>query len=134
MTATNSALCCSNVAGSRVTVENPALPGETIVVLATGLGLVGPDDARRGAKTGQAYDGPDLSEPNSFVSALASGKTANVLQAGLKKGAIGIYEVHLELNSDIPTNPLTQLTIAQDIYVSNIITFAVYNPADQTPQ
>ena len=59
---------------------------------------------------------------------MLNGKTANVLSAGLKPGWIGVYEVHLELNTDIPTNPETQLTIAQDLYVSNIITFPVFNP------
>ena len=72
--------------------------------------------------------GPALNEPVAFVSSLAGGKTANVLLSGLKPGAIGIYEVHLELNSDLPTNPLTQVTIAQDVYVSNIVTFPLYNP------
>ena len=60
----------------------------------------------------------------------AGGRTANVLAAGLKPGMVGVYEVQLQLNSDLPTNPQTQLTIAQDIYVSNIVTFAVRNPAD----
>jgi len=32
------------------------------------------------------------------------------------------------LNSDLPTDPLTQLTIAQFTYVSNIITFPVKKP------
>ena len=36
--------------------------------------------------------------------------------------------MHLELNSDLPTNPATQLTIAQDVYVSNIVTFALVKP------
>jgi len=53
-----------------------------------------------------------------------------VLYAGMKVGSVGTYELRLLLNSDIPTNPQTQLTIAQDIYVSNIVTFAVVNPAD----
>ena len=63
---------------------------------------------------------------------LAGGKTANVLVASLQTGAVGIYEVQLELNSDLPTDPLTQLTIAQDIYVSNIVTFPVVNPNPPT--
>ncbi len=41
---------------------------------------------------------------------------------------MGVYEVHLELNSDLPTNPDTQVTIAQSTYVSNIVTVPVYNP------
>jgi uncharacterized protein (TIGR03437 family) len=128
MTATTPALCCANRKGALVTPENPALPGETITMFATGLGLVKPDDARQGLRTGEIYDGPALNDPVEFVSSLAGGKTANVLAAGIKPGTIGIYEVELELNSDLPTDPFTQLTIAQDIYVSNIVTFPLFNP------
>ena len=93
------------------------------------LGLVRPDDAFNAQHTGIKYRGPELNQPNAFVSSLAGGKTANVLYSGLKIGSVGVFEVHLELNSDIPTNSGTQLTIAQDVYVSNIITFPVLNPA-----
>ena len=129
LTATNSTLCCANVAGSRVTNANPAVPGETIVVYATGLGLVYPSDAFLAQHTGGKYLGKEQNQPNAFVSSLAGGKTANVLYSGLKVGSVGIFEVHLELNSDIPTDSTTQATIAQDVYVSNIITFPVLNPA-----
>jgi uncharacterized protein (TIGR03437 family) len=129
LTATNSALCCANTAGARVTPDNPARPGETVVVIATGLGLVNPQEAIYPLATGFKYDFQDANRPNEFVSSLAGGKTANVLYSGLKPGTVGIYEVHLELNSDMPTNPQTQVTIAQDIYVSNIVTFPLRNPA-----
>lgn len=134
LTATNATLCCANVAGARVTDDNPAVPGETIVLLATGLGLVNPDDAKNVVATGFRYNGPLINRPNEFVSSLIGGKTANVLFSGLAQGLIGVYEVHLELNSDIPTNPRTQATIAQDIFVSNIVSFPVKNPKDDLPQ
>jgi len=51
----------------------------------------------------------------------------------MKTGTFALYEVHLELNSSQPTNPLTQLTIAQDIYVSNISTIPVFNPEGVSP-
>ncbi len=54
-----------------------------------------------------------------------------MLLATLKTGEVGVYEVHLELNSGLPTDPLSQLTIAQDIYVSNIVTIPVVNPNPQ---
>jgi hypothetical protein len=41
---------------------------------------------------------------------------------------VGIFQVQLELNSDLPTDPATQLTIAQNIYVSNIVTIPVKKP------
>jgi hypothetical protein len=134
LTATNSETCCANTAFAPVTEDNPAQPGETLVVLATGLGLVNPDDAKAFLATGFRYNGPTINRPNEFVSSLAGGKTANVLYSGLAQGLVGVYEVHLELNSDLPTNPLTQVTIAQDIYVSNIVTFPLFNPREERPQ
>ena len=121
-------LCCSNKEGAPVTEANPAVPGETINIYATGLGLIKSDDGTAAGETGNNYNGPIVNEPNSPVDSLAGGKTANVLGAGLKKGKVGIYEVQLQLNSDLPTNSQTQLTIAQDIYISNIVTIPVFNP------
>lgn len=125
LSAFNSALCCANQAGAVITADNPALPGETIVVLASGLGLVSPQEARDSMTTGQPYLGPALNDATEFVSALVGGKTANVLFAGLRVGSVGIYEVHLELNPDLPTNPKTEATIAQSYEVSNIFTLPV---------
>jgi hypothetical protein len=122
------ALCCSNVEGSRVTEANPALPGETITIYGTGLGLINSADGTAAGDTGAKYTGPALNTPNSPVDAIAGGKTANVLSAGLKEGTVGIYELQLQLNSDLPSNPLTQLTIAQETFISNIVTFPVVNP------
>jgi uncharacterized protein (TIGR03437 family) len=90
--------------------------------------MVEPDDAKFAVYTGYTYKGPALNTPLESVSALAGGKTANVLSAAMKVGQVGMYQVDLELNPDLPTNPLTQLTIAQSIYVSNIVTIPVMNP------
>jgi hypothetical protein len=51
-----------------------------------------------------------------------------VLLASPLTGSVGVFQVQLELNSDLPTDPLTQLTIAQFVYVSNIVTFPVKKP------
>ena len=125
MNVTQARLCCANVAGARVNDENPANPGEQIILYATGLGIVNPDEARENAVTGLAYDNTVLNTAIESVSSLAGGRTANVIRAGLKPGLVGVYEVILELNSDIPTNRRTQVTIAQYIYTSNIVTFPV---------
>ena len=53
---------------------------------------------------------------------------AAALLATLQTGQVGVYEVDLELNPDLPTDPFTQLTIAQEFYVSNIVTIPVVNP------
>ena len=125
LTASGGATCCALAAGLPVDADNPAMPGEMITIYATGLGIVGPDAAKNALQTGVAYTGVQSNNPISSVSSLAGGKTANVISAGLAQGSIGIYEVVLELNSSLPSNPLTQLTIAQDIYTSNIVTIPV---------
>lgn len=125
MNVTRATLCCANIAGARVTDDNPAEPGEQIILYATGLGIVSPDAARENAVTGVAYDNTELNTPVEFVSSLAGGRTANVIKAALKPGLVGVYEVILELNTDIPTDPRTQVTISQYLYTSNIVTFPV---------
>lgn len=134
MSAFNSALCCANEAGAEVTEENPAVPGETIVVLASGLGIV-KDAARDSMVNGKPYDGPEINDVTEFVSSLAGGKTANVLFSGLRRGAVGVYEVHLELNPDLPSNPRTEVTISQSFQTSNVVTIPVVNPrSNENPQ
>jgi len=135
MTATNTTLCCANVAGSPVTNDNPAVPGETLLIYATGLGLPVIDATIQPLiNTGVPYpkDGP-VTVPQNFVSSEAGGSTANILRAGLEPGTVGVFEILLQLNSSMPTNPLTQLYIAQDIYLSNIVTFPVVSPVVYVP-
>ena len=56
LTALSPALCCANVAYSPVTMDNPALPGEVVIVYATGLGLPVATDATAAlVKTGVQY-------------------------------------------------------------------------------
>jgi uncharacterized protein (TIGR03437 family) len=129
MSANAAALCCASVAGAPITKTNPALAGETITVYATGLGMIN-DPAKFRVHTGMPYpnDAPSNNYPDEFVSSLAGGKTANVLASAMMRGAVGIFRVDLELNSDIATDDETQLTIAQDVYVSNVVTIPVKKP------
>ncbi|HWB86130.1 MAG TPA: hypothetical protein VG675_18445 [Bryobacteraceae bacterium] len=131
MTAIGTQLCCANVANSLVTPDNPAVPGEILIAYATGLGLPVLNDSNASLiNTGYQYPpGSPNTQPVNFVSSIAAGKTANVLSASLLPGTVGLFQVVLQLNPDIPTDPQAQLTIAQDIFVSNIVTFPVANPA-----
>ena len=127
MTAIGSALCCANVAGSLVTAANPAVPGELINVYATGLGVPVLNDGNKDLiQTGVQYpvDGP-VTTPASFVNAIAGGKTADVISATILPGTVGLYQVLLHLNPDLPTDLYSQLTIAQDVFVSNIVTVPI---------
>jgi uncharacterized protein (TIGR03437 family) len=119
----NTILCCPN--SGRVGGNNPAAPGETIIVYATGLGLLTTPNS--GFATGRRYDGP-VAQPVNFVSSLAGGSTANVLLASPLPGSIGVWEVKLQLDSGLTTDKDTQLTIAQDVYVSNVIRLPVEAP------
>lgn len=122
--------CCANIAGSRVTPDNPAVPGEVITIYATGLGpatLL--DGSGPVGITGQVYEGPVPNTPAAPVdNAQIGGSTANVLAAGLEPGMIGVYRVDLQLNSTLPTNPNTQMYIAQNVFTSNIVTIPVVSP------
>jgi hypothetical protein len=133
LTNLSTTLCCANRAGAPVTQANPAVPGETILVYGTGLGTVEPALATQAENTGGKYHGPALNDPRAFVSSLAGGSTANVISANLAPGMVGVYEVRLALGLGTPASPLTQLTISQDIYTSNIVTIPVVTPDVQTP-
>jgi uncharacterized protein (TIGR03437 family) len=134
LSAFTASLCCANIDGAPVTEENPAIPGETLLLYATGLGRIAPLELQETVRTGQAFTGPRENEPLEFVSSLAGGRTANVLFANLEPGLIGIYRVLIELNSDLPSNPQTQLTIAQSFQVSNIVSFPLRNPREEAPR
>jgi len=125
LTATSAALCCASNGGV-ASLSSPVVPGETIFIYAAGLGLPNlTPDVTPFVVTGQKYAGPAANSPANSVSSTAGGSTANVLSAGLLPAMVGVYQVLLELDASIPTNPLTQLTIAQNGFVSNIVTFPV---------
>ena len=130
MTAFGSTLCCANVAGTPVTANNPALPGEFVTLYATGLGLPVLDQAVQSLLVdGQQYpaNGP-ITVPQQSVSAIAGGSTADVLQVTLLPGTVGMFQVLLHLNDSLPTNLNTAVTIAQNDFVSNPVTFALFSP------
>ncbi len=130
LSSTSGELCCANVRDAPVTTLNPAIPGESIYVYATGLGQVYPQQAADHAVTGEQYDGPTVNDPNEFVSSLAGGSTANVISAGLLPGTVGLYKVVLELSPGMSVfASYAQLTISQFIYTSNVVNLPVRNPA-----
>ena len=125
LTALNPSTCCASVAGSPVTADNPATPGEVISLYATGLGI---SQALDGTfpNTGQIYNGPVPNTPQAPVDNVqAGGSTANVLSSGVKPGLFGIYEVQIQLSTSLATNPNTQVYIAQNVFTSNIVTIPV---------
>ncbi len=125
LTAVNSATCCSNVAGRPITPANPAQPGEQITLLAAGLGLVTPDDAKNAiVDFGKfLYQGANTSVTS--VSATVGAASATVLSSGLMYGTGGIYQIDMVLAQGLATNAQTQVTISAGLLSSNIVTIAV---------
>jgi uncharacterized protein (TIGR03437 family) len=125
LTVYNPTMCCSNVEGALVSNSNPAVPGEMLYVLATGLGVTSPEtvDTGRVFRGGSMYP---LAVPVDSI--LTGGTTANPVSVGLVPGTVGIYYVQFLLNSGLASNKLTQMTIAQQAFVSNVVTFPVAVP------
>ena len=93
---------------SLVTPSNPAAPGETIVIYATGLGPVGTPVAD-GAP---APAGPDAIQQPCYPFSVIFGGTqdfigtpANILYAGLTPGFVGLYQVNVQVPPSTPAGP-----------------------------
>ena len=124
-------LCCGNEEFSLVTQDNPAIPGEILIFFGSGLGLTAPTPMSEGLSSGQItpsdplFTVPFVAED--FVSSLAGSKTALVRFVGLAPGMVGVYQLNLKLLENLPDNPGTRLTIAQQLFISNIVTVPVKN-------
>jgi len=129
ITALNTSTCCASVAGARITPDSPVTPGEVITIFATGLGLVNGADGTPLGVTGQVFSGNSFNILSAPVdNAQVGGRTATVLDSGLLPGMIGVYQVDLQVGNDLPTNPNTQMFIAQSVFTSNIVTIPVVAP------
>jgi uncharacterized protein (TIGR03437 family) len=127
LTVYNAVTCCASTGGAPVTTDNPAVGGEMLYTFATGIGPTVTNNVGSGQVL--AYENNDGPAVN-VDSILTSGTTANVVNVTLVPGSVGVYAVEFQLNSGLAPNPLTQLTIAQQAFVSNVVTFAVTSAPD----
>ena len=131
LTAAATTLCCGNEEFSLLTQENPAIPGEVIIVYGTGLGLTAPLPQDQGLGTGMVTPADPLFtvpfNADDFVSSIAGGKTAQVRFVGLAPLLIGVYQINLKILEDLPDDPALSLTIAQQRFISNPVTIPVKN-------
>lgn len=132
LTAYTSTTCCNVTPGSPITVSNPAVPGETINISAAGLGILTDptNTAQNSSFAGVPYAGPQPNTTLNSVSATIGGATAEIVNAGLPAGSYGVYQVQLIVPSNASTNDNTELFIAQNAYISNLVTLPV-GPAAQ---
>jgi uncharacterized protein (TIGR03437 family) len=122
ITVFNPTTCCDNVQGSRVTSDNPAQANEIVYLFATGLGPPNPSDV----DTGKVYPGGEFNPPATQVdSILTGGVTANILSASLAPGTVGVYYVQFQLGGGVTTDLAAQMTIAQQAFVSNVVTIPI---------
>jgi hypothetical protein len=81
---------------SPVTAARPARPGETVSLIATGLGPTNP-----GVDPGKLFPASPLALVNSPVEVLVNGQPAEVLYAGGYPGTTETYQVNLRLPSGL---------------------------------
>lgn len=128
VTAYQNATCCTDNDGQPVTAQDPAQPNETVTFFATGVGQVtdpATSTAENYAVAGVPYDGPQPNSATSFVTATVNGETGQTISAGLVPGGIGMYGIQVIMPSDLVPNPATQVYVAQNAFISNIVTIPV---------
>ncbi len=125
LTVYNASTCCDHPANLPVTLQNPAAPGEALYTFATGLGPTNPANI----DTGFIYRGGNDNPPAVFVdSILVQGIVATPMNVALVPNTVGTYYVEFALNPSLTTNILSQMTIAQQLFVSNVVTYPIVVP------
>lgn len=119
------ATCCDVVPNTPLTVNNPARVGEPIILTAAGLGTVA---LQNQPVAGQLFNGPVPNNASNSVSATMGGSTAQIVYAGVPTGSYGKYEVQMIVPANLGVNNATQTYIAQNAFVSNIVTIPVGTP------
>jgi len=104
-------LVATHADGSVITPDNPARPGETIVVYGTGFGPVDRDQ-----ETGLAAEG--IARVRGPVGAEVSGIQAGVSFAGLSPGFVGLYQTNVTLPANL-TEGEHRLVFSSNGIVSN---------------
>ena len=91
----------------QVSATNPAHAGETLTLLATGLGPV-----RAAVDPGQPFPSSPLAPVNSPVEVRVNGAVASVLYAGGYPGAVDAYQVNFSLPTSLVSGTASLQLIA----------------------
>ncbi len=113
----------SGVAGSPVTTDEPAHPGEILVVWASGLGSVLASDAVEPI-AGMPYSSAPATV-RAEVEALVNNEPVDVLSAILPHRAIGIYEVRVLLPRSVPSEFTLSLRLREGTESSNTVSVPI---------
>ena len=131
--------CCAVlVPGSVITAQNPALPGEIVTLMATGIGAVTDLSGNPIPSPADGIPYPSVApyQPNtpaSTVSSTVGSSTGEIIAAGYPPYSYGVAQVQVLIPSTLTTNPNTQITIAQNAFVSNTATIPIGNGAEILP-
>jgi uncharacterized protein (TIGR03437 family) len=91
-----------------VTASNPIVAGETLTILATGLGAVAPT-----IETGKPAPAAPLSTVISQPTVKLGDEVAELVFAGLMPGSVGIYQINAKVPQSRVESGLIPLTIRQ---------------------
>jgi len=101
--------------------RRPALRGETISIYCTGLGAVSNPPA-----TGLAAAAADpFSVTTSTTTVTIGGLVAQVSFSGLAPGAVGLYQVNVQVPTGAPAGDAVPVTLTIGGATSNTVTIAV---------
>lgn len=92
--------------GALITTQNPAQPGDTLIVYVTGIGGLDNPPA-----TGAAATDSPLSMATTAPTVLVGGVEATVLFAGLAPDFVGLGQINIELPESLPQGNPLPLTI-----------------------
>lgn len=98
----------------------PARPGEFISIFATGLGPVSDQPA-----IGAAAASSPLSSLSTLVAVIIGGKPGVVSFAGLAPGAVGLYQINVEVPANSLAGDAVPVTVSIGGFTSNTVTMAV---------
>ena len=105
--------------GTVATPSNPASPGETVIVYATGLGPV-----TQAQSSGEPPAGLDPVWTQSPATVEVGGLPATVHFSGLTPGLVGLYQVNITLPAGLPAGNLTLVIISNGV-ASNVAVIPV---------
>ena len=95
-----------------VTAQNPAHPGDTIQIFATGLGETDPE-------VGSGEPAPSFSTVSNPVTVTIGGIAAPVVFQGLAPGFVGLYQVNAVVPSGVAPGDAVPLVLTQNGIVAN---------------
>jgi uncharacterized protein (TIGR03437 family) len=108
----------AHLSGAVISPTSPAVPGETIILYAGGLGRTSPDTVSGELATG-AFPIYYLSQLQILFNGVPC-PPGSILYAGLAPGFAGLYQINLVLPAKLTANPAIQIAVGSQVSPSSI--------------